>query len=145
VVLGLLPGLAAWGWQLSEMSLSAMRRAGLVGGASLPELLQAVRETAIPYVDGLMIMKSGFLFSATFVAAIGAFLADRKFGRAALWSLAAAAFAYVGLMHAYTLTETALREEIRVGFAWPMGFGVVCLVARRLARPIDDGKPSPDP
>jgi AGZA family xanthine/uracil permease-like MFS transporter len=150
VVLGLLPGLAAWGWQLTEMSLSAMRRAGLVAGASLPELLEAVRSTAIPYVEGLMTMKSGFLFSATFIAAIGAFLADRKFGRAALWSFAAAAFAYVGLMHAYTLTDAALREEIRLGFAWPMalgyvGFGLVCLLAKRLARSIDEDEPSPGP
>jgi AGZA family xanthine/uracil permease-like MFS transporter len=143
VVLGLLPGLAAWGWQLIEMTLAAMRRAGFAGDVALPELLAGVRETAIPYVDGLMIMKSGFLFSATFIAAIGAFLADRAFGRAAIWSLAASVFAYVGLMHAYTVTSAALREEIRVGFAWPMalgylGFALVCFAAWRLARPIDD-------
>lgn len=145
VVLGLLPGLAAWGWQLVEMSLAATRRAGLLADTTLAQLLEAVRTTAIPYVDGLMVMKSGFLFSATFIAAIAAWLADRRFARAAAWSLAAAVFSYAGLMHAYTMTPTALREEIRLGFAWPMALGyaglaLVCLAAWKLARPLADGE-----
>lgn len=144
VVLGLLPGLAAWGWLLVEMTTSGSRIAGrLAPDSTLPVLVTDLAHTTIPYVGGLLTLKAGFLFSATFLAAIGVFLAERRFGTAALWALGAALFSWSGLMHAYTITATAVREEIRPGFAWPMALGylalaLVALAARRFARPVDE-------
>ncbi|MDQ7008464.1 MAG: NCS2 family permease [Acidobacteriota bacterium] len=144
VVLGLLPGLAAWGWLLVEMTTGSARLAGrLVEGATLPVLVEDLSRTTLPYVGGLLTLKAGFLFSATFLAAIGVFLAERRFGTAAFWALVAAAFTWVGLMHAYTITPAAVREEIRPGFAWPMAVGylavaAVALAARLLARPVEE-------
>lgn len=147
VVLGLLPGLAAWGWQLIELTRTAGSVTGfLAEGTTLPAFVEAISGSTIPYLDGLMTLKAGFLFSATFIAAIAAFLADRRFLQAAVWAVVAAAFSLAGLMHAYTLTPAALREEIRPGFAWPMalgylGFGLVCLLAKKFARPLSgDGQ-----
>ncbi len=144
VVLGLLPGLAAWGWLLVELTTGSARMAGrLVGEASLPLLVDDLSRTTLPYVGGLLTLKAGFLFSATFLAAIGVFLAERRFGVAALWALAAAVASWVGLMHSYTITPAAVREEIRPGFAWPMAAGylamaAVALAARWLARPVEE-------
>ena len=69
------------------------------------------------------------MFSATFLAAIAVFLIEREFKQAALWSLAAAAFAWLGLMHAYTLTAAAVREEIIPGFASEAAIGYLAMAA----------------
>ena len=141
VVLGLLPGLAAWGWLLIEMT--AVGSGALGAGPeslTLPGLVERLSQSTLPYVGGLLTLKSGFLFSATFLAAIGVFLVERRFSMAALWSLAAAIASVLGLMHSYTVTPMAVREEIRLGFAWPMAvgylaFALVFLAARFLGRP----------
>ena len=144
VVLGLLPGLAAWGWLLVELTVQGTSLAGhLAAGIRLPAVVADLRHTTIPWVGGLLTLKAGFLFSATLLAAIGVFLAERRFGRAALWALVAAGLTGAGLMHAYTVTGGAVREEIRPGFAWPMALGylacaAVFLAARYLARPVGE-------
>ena len=144
VVLGLLPGLAAWGWLLVEQTALGTSLAGhLAPGVHLPELVPDLRETTLPWIGGLLALKAGFLFSATVLAAIGVFLAERRFGRAAAWALAGAVLTWVGLMHAYTITPGAVREEIRPGFAWQMALGylacaLVFLAARFLARPVEE-------
>lgn len=122
VVLGLLPGLAAWGWMLAEMTAQGLRAAGQTA-AGLPAIVAGLESTTLPYVRGLLALKSGFLFSATFLSAIGVFLAEQRFGRAALWAVGAAGFSLAGLMHAFSLTEGAVREEILPGQPWPAAVG----------------------
>lgn len=143
VVLGLLPGLAAWGWLLLEVAQVGLKSAGrLPWSTGLPEIVEALQTTSIPYVHGLLALKSGFMFSAMFLSAIAVFLIEREFGKAALWSLAAALFSFGGLMHAYTLTPNAVREDLRPGFAWQAaaGYAAIAVVfalvaARRRAGP----------
>lgn len=130
VVLGLLPGLAAWGWFLIEMTQLGLKTSGrLAWTAGLPDIVGALGAGTIPYVRGLLALKAGFMFSAMFLAAIAVFLVERRFAKAALWSLAASAFAIVGLMHAYSLTDTAVREEVRPGLAWQAAVGYLALAA----------------
>ncbi len=128
VVLGLLPGLAAWGWQLLELMQQGLKRSAFVSGeADLEAIVEALGGSSIPYVGGLLALKAGFMFTAMFLSAITVFLTERQFLRASLWSLAASAFAYGGLMHAYTLTPAAVREEIRPGFAWEAALGYLAV------------------
>ena len=128
VVLGLLPGLAAWGWLLVEMTQMGLRAAGRDSWqASLTDLVSTLESGPLPYVRGLLALKAGFMFSAMFLSAIAVFLIDKRFGVAASWSLAASLFAAGGLMHSYRLTATAVREEIRPGFAWQAATGYLLL------------------
>jgi AGZA family xanthine/uracil permease-like MFS transporter len=128
VVLGLLPGLAAWGWLLVEMTQLGFKVTGrMPWSEGLPGLVDALGASTIPYVRGLLALKSGFMFSAMFLSAIGVFLVERKFLRAAAWSLGAAAFSLAGLMHTFSLTPAAVREEMIPGFAWPAAVGYAAL------------------
>jgi AGZA family xanthine/uracil permease-like MFS transporter len=134
VVIGMLPGIAAWGWFLIEMTFGAARaRAWLPAAADLPAFVDGLAATTIPYVRGLLTLKAGFLFSATLLAAIAVELAERRFARAALWALVAATFAWTGLMHAYTLTPSAVREEIVPGQAWAVAVGYLLAAGAFLA------------
>ncbi len=145
VVLGLLPGLAAWGWLLVEMTISGARFGGhLAADVPLGAVIADLSRTTLPYVHGLLTLKSGFLFTATILSAIGVFLAERRFGWAAAWAAVGAGLSLLGLMHAYTITPGAVREELQPGVAWPMAAGyaaaaVVFLAARAFARPADEG------
>ncbi len=141
VVLGLLPGIAAWGWLLLETAFSAVLPRG-----GLQQAVDALGAGTLPYVRGLLTLKAGFLFSATFLAAIGVFLAERRFGRAALWAGVAALFSALGLMHTYTVTPGAVREEILLFAAWPMALGYlsaagIFLLAARIATPVTHDDP----
>ena len=60
---------------------------------------------------------------------IDSFLIERQLVKAALWSLVASLFAIGGLMHAYSLTPGAVREELRPGFAWEAAAGYLALAA----------------
>lgn len=54
-------------------------------------------------LHGMNIMERGYIFTCMIVAAISAFLIDRRFFHAAGWSLAGAVLTFLGLMHAYQM------------------------------------------
>lgn len=55
-------------------------------------------------IHGLNIMERGYIFTCMIMAAIAAFLIDRRFFPAAGWAIAAAVLTFLGLMHAYQLS-----------------------------------------
>jgi len=59
-------------------------------------------------LHGLLVMERGYIFTCMILAAISAFLIDRKFYTAAVWSLIAAAFAAIGLTHAYQVAGNSV-------------------------------------
>jgi adenine/guanine/hypoxanthine permease len=59
-------------------------------------------------------LQQGFIFTSMILAAMGVALIERQFKKAAGWSLAAAAFSAIGLIHAYELTPAGVAA--RFGF-----------------------------
>jgi adenine/guanine/hypoxanthine permease len=100
VALGLFPAIAAWGLTVAQ---GAFLAAG--GAATLQSALAAQRNLELNgfLLHGLLVLERGYIFTCMILAAIAAFLIDRKFYSAAIWSLIAAAFAALGLTHAYQL------------------------------------------
>jgi AGZA family xanthine/uracil permease-like MFS transporter len=58
-------------------------------------------------LHGMIVLERGYIFTCMILAAVSAFLIDRRFASAAGWSLAAAALTALGLMHAYQLAGNA--------------------------------------
>jgi AGZA family xanthine/uracil permease-like MFS transporter len=52
-------------------------------------------------LNGLLVLERGYIFTCMILAAVCALLIDRRFYAAAGWSMIAAAFAAIGLTHAY--------------------------------------------
>lgn len=96
VALGLFPALASWGLLMVETGLKA-------AGKSLYEVGTAPFAQSLA-IHGMISLDRGFIFTSMILAAIGVFLIEREFFRAAFWSLAAAFFAAIGIIHAYELT-----------------------------------------
>jgi AGZA family xanthine/uracil permease-like MFS transporter len=106
VALGLFPALAAWGLLMVETGVRAAGKTLYEVGA--PAFAQSLA------IHGMISLERGFIFSSMILAAIGVFLIERQFLRAAWWSLAAAFFSAVGIIHAYELTPGGVVS--RFGF-----------------------------
>lgn len=137
VVVGLLPGIAAWG---ALMAKNGLRAAGLgaAGGPSFgPDLIQAFLASDT-YIDGAFALEQGFIFSAMLLAGTTVAVIERRFTTAALWCAIAAGLSAIGLIHSYTWT--ASDTVFVLAPAWPFVWayllmGVCCLSARWLSEP----------
>lgn len=129
VAFGLIPSLAAWALVLVETSV---RKAGTTLFAVAPAFNNDL------YIYGLIALSQGFLLSAMIFAAILVFIIEREFLKAAGWTLAAAGLSAVGLIHAYDLTPTGIRNKFGLAaapdFALMYGLGAMLLVFLHLTR-----------
>ncbi len=123
VVVGLLPGVAAWG----AMLLKAGVRVG--GGEFGPPLIEAFKASDI-FVHGLFALEQGFVLTAMFWSAMTVCIVERRFLIAAAWSGAAAVCSFVGLMHAYEWTSADVMVDLGfgTGLAWAGGYVAVALL-----------------
>jgi AGZA family xanthine/uracil permease-like MFS transporter len=103
VALGLFPALAAWGLLMVETGLKAAGKS--LGDVGLGSFAQSLA------IHGMISLERGFIFTSMILAAIGVFLIERAFKRAALWSLAAAFFAATGIIHAYQITAAGVTSR----------------------------------
>ncbi|MEM6925634.1 MAG: NCS2 family permease, partial [Myxococcota bacterium] len=146
VVVGLLPGVGAWG---ALMAKNGLRAAGL-GTPEAPfdaSLIDAFRASDT-WIHGAFALEQGFIFSAMILAAATVGIIERQFVRAAGWCAVGALLSLTGLMHGYRVTigDTA----IALGPAWPWVAGyatvaVVLVVARFVTEPADDVGASSEP
>ena len=131
VVVGLLPGVAAWGALLLKNGL----RTGSMGAATAPfgpGLLDRLL-VSDSWGHGIFALEQGFILTSMLLAAAVAEVIDQRFVRAALWCFAGAALSAVGLIHAYRFTgaDTAVAlapaPEHALGY---LAMGALILAAR---------------
>ena len=126
VVVGLLPGIGAWGALLAK---NGLRAAGLGGPAGpFTEALVAEFQKNDTWIAGAFALEQGFLFTAMLLSAAVVGVIERRWRAAAAWCLCAAALSATGLMHSYrwTFADTALRFSP----AWPfvVAYSVMALI-----------------
>jgi adenine/guanine/hypoxanthine permease len=99
VVIGMLPGLGAWG--------VLMAKDGLRAGHAVfsPEIVAQMAGTG-NYIGGGFALEQGFIFTAMILSAVTVHLIEKNFVSAALWCLVAAALSGLGLMHSYSFVAT---------------------------------------
>lgn len=106
VVLALTPHLAAWAkLQIDTMLGASMTAAQTVGGLSADKVA-AVKSAAIAslpqqgvFYHGLEVMGGGAILAGLVLGAIGVFVIERDFMKAAAFALAGAVMTYFGFMH----------------------------------------------
>ena len=103
VAFGMVPSLAAWALLLIETALR-------VAGTSLSDVADRFGNDL--HIYGLIALSQGFVFTSMILAAILAFIIDRRFDQAAAWMLAAAGLSYVGVIHAYKIGRASCRERV---------------------------------
>ena len=139
VVMGLLPGVAAWG---SLMAKTGLRVAGVgtPGGPAFgPQLIAAFHATD-SYIDGAFALEQGFIFTSMILAAATVCVIERQFNRAGLWCLAGAVLSALGLMHAYRFTPADTVVSLTPAWPFALGYAVMAacfLSARYLTVPVE--------
>ncbi|WAS93508.1 MULTISPECIES: NCS2 family permease [Nannocystis] len=130
VVIGILPGVGAWGAMMAKAGL----RAGGVDGmtSAMSPALVPVFQRADVWIDGAFALEQGFIFTSMFLAAATVAVIERKLRQAAAWCFAGAALSALGFMHSYVWTPA--DTVLSLSPAWPFvqGYflmGLVFLVA----------------
>lgn len=134
VVIGLLPGLAAWG---AFMGKNGLRAAGLgdADGPPFSAALLAEFAKAELWMDGAFALEQGAVFTATLLAAATVAVIERRFAQAGLWCGVAALLSSVGLMHSYAWAAGDTVLALKPAWPWVLGYsamGLVFLAARWL-------------
>ncbi len=136
VVMGLLPGLGAWGVLMAK---DGLRGAGAVFSPDLVDKMQASGN----YISGGFALEQGFMFTAMILSAATVYLIERQFVTAALWCVAAAGIAAIGLTNSYTLTPAdAVAAFGEPAWRWAIGYlamAATFLAARWLVVNEDNG------
>ena len=133
VAIGLFPAIAAWGFTVTAGAFFKS------GGKTIQELMvNDPRANVNDFVlHGMISMQQGYIFTCMILAAISAFLIDRKFGAAAAWSAVGATCAFVGLTHAYQLNGNTVDflfmmtqpsiETAKTYHSWDMAIGYLMM------------------
>jgi AGZA family xanthine/uracil permease-like MFS transporter len=136
VVVGLLPGIAAWGVLMIKQALKV---AGY-GTDEKPfsDLVPAFQQADL-WIDGAFALSEGFIFTSMILAAATVAIIEKKFRIAAAWCFGAAVLSVLGIMHSYKYVhgDTAL-DLSKHAWDWAIGYAVmggVLLIAPFITKP----------
>jgi adenine/guanine/hypoxanthine permease len=123
VVVGLLPGIGAWGAQLAKNGLRAAGLGGSLGPFTERVMVEFQKNDT--WIGGAFALEQGFLFTAMLLSAAVVGVIERRWTAAAAWCLCAAMLSATGLMHSYqwTFADTTLK----LAPAWPFVFGYLAM------------------
>jgi adenine/guanine/hypoxanthine permease len=140
VVLGLLPGVGAWGALMAKNGLRAAGY-GTPEGPAFSEALVEVFARSDTWIHGAFALEQGFIFTSMILAATTVAIIERDFVKAAIWCLVGAGLSVLGLMHAYAFTPGDTVIDMRPAWPWAIGYAIMaaCFVAARwVTVPSDD-------
>jgi AGZA family xanthine/uracil permease-like MFS transporter len=136
VVVGLLPGIGAWG---ALMAKNGLKAAGMgAAGRPFTDALIGEFQKSDTWIHGVFSLEQGFLFTSMLLSAAVVGVIERKWTVAAAWCGLAAVISATGLMHSYQWT--ADDTVLKLAPAWPFAIAyavmaVVFLTARWTTEP----------
>jgi adenine/guanine/hypoxanthine permease len=127
VVVGLLPGVAAWGALMAKNGLRAAGY-GAPGGPVFSAELIPKFLASDTWIHGVFALEQGFIFTAMILSAMTVAILERRFREAAVWSLAAAGLSALGLVHSYAFTPADTVVSLTPAWPWAAGYAVMAAV-----------------
>jgi AGZA family xanthine/uracil permease-like MFS transporter len=137
VVMGLLPGMGAWGAMMAKAGLHAAG-VGEPGGPPFSAALVAAFQRSDTWIEGAFAVEQGFIFTAMILAAATAHIVERSFARAAAWCAAGAVLSALGIVHSYRFTPGDTALHLVPAWRWAAGYAFMAallLAARWLTEP----------
>ncbi|MBC8071755.1 MAG: NCS2 family permease [Deltaproteobacteria bacterium] len=124
VVLGLLPGVGAWGALMAKNGLRAAGMGGPDGPVFGPALIDAFARSDT-WIHGAFALEQGFIFTSMVLAATTVAVIERRFEIAAAWCAAAAVMSATGLMHGYRFTAGDTVVHLSPAWPWAAGYAIM--------------------
>lgn len=129
VVVGLLPGVAAWSAIIIKMTL---RVSGF--GPKQPltvygyDAIENFKQQADLYVHGAFSLEQGFIFSSMILSAATVYIIERKFHVASIWCMVGALLCLTGLMHSYYFTAGDTAIQLKPAFEAALGYDIMAFI-----------------
>ena len=126
-VVGLLPGVAAWGVLMAK---NGLRAAGVGSPDGPPFIEELIGKFALTdtWIHGGFALEQGFILVAMILSAASVAIIERTFVRASLWMFTAAGLSATGLIHAYRFTGADAVGALVPAWPWAIGYAVVGLL-----------------
>lgn len=126
VVMGFLPGIAAWGALVAK---DALRAAGM-GTTAAPfsaTLIEQFQQNNF-FIHGALALEQGYILTSIILASMTVWMIEKAFHKAAIWALIASLLSWVGLIHSYhwSTADTTGSLGWGNGGSWAVGY---CLLA----------------
>jgi len=126
VVVGILPGVGAWGALVAKNALRAAG-VGVPGGEPFSaQLIAAFRQTDT-WIHGAFALEQGCILTAMLLAAATVAVIDRRFVSAAVWCGAASVLSALGIIHSYRWTSGDTVIDLSPAWPWAIGYAVMSL------------------
>lgn len=141
VVLGVLPGVAAWGTLMAKHGVRA-GGTGVPGGPPFSDALVNKFLSADVWIQGAFALEQGFILVAMLLSAATVEVIEGRFRRAALWIWINAGLAAVGLVHAYRYTPGDVVGALAPAWPWAAAYalaGAILFVAPWVTEPNEPG------
>ena len=138
VAVGIVPALAAWGLLMVESGLRA-------AGTNLYNTVTSGSFQGIMPIQGTIALSQGFIFTSMILAAMSVYVIEREYWKASLWALTASVMSYVGVIHAYSLTQAGLAYNFRAGAAAEFAICYAAVAIFLLILQVRDKKAGPIP
>jgi AGZA family xanthine/uracil permease-like MFS transporter len=138
-VIGLLPGVGAWGTMLAKMGLAAAGY-GAASGPPFSEKLIPAFLMQGQYIHGAFALSQGFIFTSMILAAATVAVIERQFVKAGCWCLGGCGLSVLGLIHSYRFTHSDTIVHLAPAWPYAIGYGAMALIffsARFLTEPTD--------
>lgn len=133
VVMGLLPGVAAWGALMAKNGLRAAGY-GTPDGPAFDESIVDAFRSSDTWIHGAFALEQGFIFTAMILSAMTVAIIERRFVVAAIWSGSAAVLSLTGLMHSYAYIAGDTVLSTKPAVPWAIAYAMV--TALLLAAPV---------
>ena len=121
VVIGIMPGLAAWASLIAKNSLRAAGVGGPNGPPFSPDLVPAF-QTSDTWITGAFALEQGFIFTSIVLAAATVAIIEKKFRQASIWFASGAVLSMVGLMHSFKYTPADVVISLTPAWEWAYGY-----------------------
>jgi AGZA family xanthine/uracil permease-like MFS transporter len=127
VVMGILPGIAAFGALMAKNGLRAAG-VGMPGGEPFGEWLIEAFRGSDTWIAGVFSLEQGFIFTAMILSAATVEIIERRFWRASLWFAGASLLCVAGIIHSYAFTPGDAVASMTPAWTSAIGYGAMAAV-----------------
>ncbi|MCU0665208.1 MAG: NCS2 family permease [Myxococcota bacterium] len=127
VVMGILPGIAAFGALMAKNGLRAAG-VGMPDGKPFGDWLVEAFRGSDTWIAGVFSLEQGFIFTAMILSAATVEIIERRFLRASAWFAGAAVLSLIGLVHSYAFTPGDCVASLTPAWTSAIGYGAMAAV-----------------
>jgi AGZA family xanthine/uracil permease-like MFS transporter len=127
VVLGILPGVGAWGALMAKNGLRAAGY-GAPGGPAFSDAVVTSFERSDTWIGGAFALEQGFIFTSVILSAVTVATIEGRFRTAAAWWAGGCVLSLTGLTHGYRFTPGDTAVHLGPAIPWAIGYGAAALL-----------------